>query len=463
MMMTRRVKIEAFLRKELARENRHRKPVFVFLTSKIQELYWTITKLIGLERLHDGRWRTPHPTEAETLRQDFIGDAPMPPANERIFIDVTATHRYRKHTGVQRVVREIAYACVENGSAIPVVIEDGKLFSHFRHNNLSHEYELAAGDKLFLLDSGWGFWQEYQPIIAKAQSVGVQVIGCLYDIIPLLYPDAVERANGSAFEQWFQHVLLQCDGLISISESVAREFIDYVAQTTLDCAFPPRLGWFQLGADFKSLSNDDASDIAQSIVLKDPSFFMSVGTVEPRKAYPVALEAFERLWAQGFASHYVIVGRPGWNTKVLQKQILSHKEYGRKLFWLANASDADLALLYKHARALIFPSFAEGFGMPLIEAMYYGAQVIASDIPVFKEVGGKDVTYFSLLDVNSLADAIKTVNAPQKNILPPHVMSWRQSASAAIEMIRNEHYQFSLDALQREIAAKCIVPDETGF
>ena len=101
--------------------------------------------------------------------------------------------------------------------------------------------------------------------------------------------------------------------------------------------------------------------------------------------------------------------------------------------------------------------------MPLIEAMYYGAQVIASDIPVFKEVGGKDVTYFSLLDVNSLADAIKTVNAPKKNILPPHVMSWRQSASAAIEMIRNEHYQFSLDALQREIAAKCIVPDETGF
>ena len=111
-MMMHRVKIEAFLRKELARENRRSNPAFVFLTSKIQELYWTITKLIGLERLHDGKWRAPDPTEAETLRQDFIGDAPTPPANKRIFIDVTATHRYRKHTGVQRVVREIAHACV---------------------------------------------------------------------------------------------------------------------------------------------------------------------------------------------------------------------------------------------------------------------------------------------------------------------------------------------------------------
>jgi len=53
-MMTHRVKIEAFLRKELARESRHRNPVIIFLTTKIQELYWTITKLIGLERLHDG-------------------------------------------------------------------------------------------------------------------------------------------------------------------------------------------------------------------------------------------------------------------------------------------------------------------------------------------------------------------------------------------------------------------------
>lgn len=88
------------------------------------------------------------------------------------------------------------------------------------------------------------------------------------------------------------------------------------------------------------------------------------------------------------------------------KVIIAHAEYGRKLYWFSDANDADLRLFYQRAQALVFPSFAEGFGMPLVEALYYGASVIASDIPVFREVGGAEVRYFSLLDADSLRQHI---------------------------------------------------------
>ena len=441
-----REKIDAYLLKELHRElsdieqyDVH--PRIRALYAKGLELYWTLSRLLGLGRLHDGRWRTPDPAKAQALRTRLEGEIPSPAERDRLLIDMTATHRFGGQSGVQRVVREIARACVESGEGLPVYLEAGRLYSHFKHDNLPDAIELQKGDKLLLLDSGWGFVEEYPPLLKAAHEAGAEVVGCLYDLIPLRYSAATALKNSAPFTPWFEKVLLQCDAIVCISQSVAQDLLAYVREKRLATPDNMRIGWWPLGADFRDCGKEAPSKLAEQIALAPTPFFMSVGTLEPRKAYPIALDAFELLWSEGCEARYVIVGRPGWNTRALQRRIRQHKEFGRRLFWLDNASDADLARFYPRARALIFPSFVEGFGMPLIEAAHRGATVIASDIPVFREVGGDGAIYFDVLDAQSLAARVRETLAESKEVKAPTITTWRQSAGRLALMVQGNKYQ----------------------
>jgi glycosyltransferase involved in cell wall biosynthesis len=452
--MTSKDEINAWLRAALDSE-RGRYPAAVrYLAERARELYWTVSAFVGLSRLHDGKWRPPSPALAENMRPILAGDIPSPPAHGRLLIDVTATHRYGKRSGIQRVVREIALAAVRAGDGLPVFVEGGRLFSHFRHPALPETIEPGAGDILLLLDSGWGFWPEYPPLMAAARAAGARVVGCVYDLIPLDYPDATETANRMGFEQWFAHVLMRCDALVCISRSVADALVDRLRDDGL-APSPLRIGYWPLGADFQFPVGSRPSARVQALLDEPSPFFLSVGTVEPRKAYPVALDAFERLWAEGANCRYVIVGRPGWNTDALQKQIRGHKAAGRKLVWLDDAEDAELAALYVSARALVFPSVAEGFGMPLVEALMRGVPVIASDIPVFREVGGVTALYFPALDSRALAVALLRALEGLPPPAAPTVVTWRESAARLAALVKGDLYQIDEDALARRLSRSC--------
>ena len=456
-------KIDAYLLKELNRElcdyeQYDVDPRTRFIHRKALELYWTLSRLLGLGRLHDGRWRTPDPSKAEALRTRLEAEIPAPAERDRLLIDVTATHRFGGHSGVQRVVREIARACVESGEGIPVYLDAGRLYGEFKHDNLPDSIELQPGDRLLLLDSGWGFVEEYPPLLGAAHEAGAEVVGCLYDLIPLRYPAATALKNSAPFASWFEKVLLNCDSIVCISQSVARDFVAYLRDERRATPANLRVGWWPLGADFGADAPGAPSKTAAQIGTAPTPFFMSVGTLEPRKAYPIALDAFELLWSRGVDARYVIVGRPGWNTRALQRRIRQHKEFERRLFWLDNASDADLSYLYPRARALIFPSFVEGFGMPLIEAAHYGAQVIASDIPVFREVGGDSVVYFDLLDAASLAARIVEIDEERKETHSGFpVLRWRDSAAVLTTMLREDAYQLDAASIRNALAGNDVV------
>ncbi len=456
-------KIDAYLLKELNRElcdleQYDVDPRTRFIYGKAVELYWTLSRLFGLGRLHDGRWRMPDPAKAQALRTQLVGAIPAPAERNRLLIDMTATHRFGGHSGVQRVVREIARACVECGAGISVYLEAGRLHGHFKHENLPDEVELQSGDTLLLLDSGWGYVDEYPPLLSAAREAGAEVVGCLYDLIPLRYPAATALKNSAPFASWFETVLLRCDAIVCISQSVAQDLVAYLREERLATPANMRIGWWPLGADFGADVLRAPSKAAEQIASASTPFFMSVGTLEPRKAYPIALDAFEILWSQGCDARYVIVGRPGWHTQALQRRIRQHQEFGRRLFWLDNASDADLSYLYPRARGLIFPSFVEGFGMPLIEAAHHGARIIASDIPVFREIGGDSVVYFDLLDAKALADRICEVSVERTQTqrgLP--VLRWRDSSALLVTMLRENAYQLDAASVRDALARQDVV------
>jgi glycosyltransferase involved in cell wall biosynthesis len=403
--------------------------------NKTRELYWTVTRLLGLGRLHDGVWRKPRPGVAALMRPQLMGDIPPPRKERRLLIDMTATHRFRQNTGIQRVVREIGRAAVESGGGLPVFIEDGRLFSHYRHPALPDEVTVREGDQFLLLDASWYLRHEYLPVVDGVARAKGEIVACLYDLIPILYPATVTRETAASFKPWFDLIVEKSDVIVGISKSVIDEFADHARSAALPTKPNLRLGWWHLGADFRAPSAAPSAETAK-IANEDAPFFLSVGTLEPRKAYGVALDAFEALWRNGSDARFVILGRRGWNTRALQRRIREHVEFGRKLFWLDAAADADLHYLYRRARALVFPSFVEGFGLPLIEAAHFGAPVIASDIPVFREVGGDGIAYFDLLDANSLAMRLWEALAGERRPMRPSILSWRESTRALVELLQ---------------------------
>jgi len=94
---------------------------------------------------------------------------------------------------------------------------------------------------------------------------------------------------------------------------------------------------------------------------------------------------------------------------------------------VSGASDADLATYMHHAQALLFPSFVEGYGLPLVEALSAGVPVIASDLEVFRELAGSRPTYLDPLDGLGWLRAITSVASPARD---PHDRANRQPFSA---------------------------------
>jgi glycosyltransferase involved in cell wall biosynthesis len=167
-----------------------------------------------------------------------------------------------------------------------------------------------------------------------------------------------------------------------------------------------------------------------------------VGTIEPRKGHRVALKAFEALWARGVEARLVIVGRRGWLEEAVVAEILGHPERGGRLFWFDDVGDGELSYLYDHSRALILPSYAEGFGLPIVEAALRGRAVICSDIPVFREVGRDGALYFRVNDPMALAAAIEDFLSGARRADPAQALrvSWAEAARKIVETIARDDW-----------------------
>ena len=170
--------------------------------------------------------------------------------------------------------------------------------------------------------------------------------------------------------------------------------------------------------------------------------FLMVGTVEPRKGYLQALNAFEVLWQQGYDINLVIVGKEGWLADDLIKRLSSHPQKNTQLYWLQGISDEYLELIYKASCCLIAASEGEGFGLPLIEAAQHKIPIIARNLPVFREVAGDHAFYFETTNPENLAQAIKNWLAlhekkqhPTSDTMP--WLTWKESAQQLLTTIQS--------------------------
>lgn len=334
-------------------------------------------------------------TDREVVATTFALSEPVTKPG-RLIVDATSTMQSDRKTGIQRVVNKICHRMF----AEPTKTEPPRVLSYCDGPDgwfdaygvidfppdkaVAERLRPRPGDKILMLDSSWTFEEGQAPFFLSARLRGAEVITCLYDLVPLRTPAFCDSGMPPAFASWIRLALRFSTGFVCISRAVADEF--YALLRAIDYPHSMKIGYWRLGADFA----DDAATApvpAGDDAAKAPVFLM-VGTLEPRKGYRVALDAFERLWADGSDARLVIVGKAGWGVEPLLRRIRKSPELGRRLIWHKGVDDAALVRLYGEADALVAASHAEGFGLPIVEAAHFGKPVIASDIPVFREVAG---------------------------------------------------------------------------
>ncbi len=326
------------------------------------------------------------------------------PRIRRLFLDVSVISKHDAGTGIQRMVRSVAIQLL---SAPPVGIEVVPVTATRKRPYYSISWsngkfvakstsaskvpiQAEPGDIFLGLDFALDTIRIHQRQLLAFRRQGGQLWFAMYDLLPVQRPDWFSDALVVRFNKWLAILAKIADGIYCISPTVERDLRD---QIFLRYGLPtdairthvlPLGGDISLGHTPTIEETDFNSSLATQVALRTGPTALMVGTLEPRKGYSDVLAAFELLWRRKQDINLVIVGRPGWKTESLQTYIKTHAEYGRRLLWLSNANDSVLCYLYAASTGVIAASLAEGYGLPVIEALSYGKPVLARDIPVFR-------------------------------------------------------------------------------
>ncbi|MHB1669635.1 glycosyltransferase family 4 protein [Thiomonas sp.] len=399
--------------------------------------------------------------ESHRTQSSFI------PEEHQLLVDISGLILRDVHTGVHRVVRSILQELLHHLPARYVVepvyadaagqLRYARKFacSMMAQNPTDLEEPFVAiqpGDVFFCPD----LYLDY-PIatLAALQQRGLRIVFTVYDIVGLNNARLFPRAYHLAFTDWFAGVMSVADAIVCDSRAVADEVKTWLEDRPSLRTRPLPIGYFHLGADIEAsrpTQGPEGEGVEVLAACRSRPTLLMVGTLEPRKGHAQALAAVESLWKDGIHLNLVIIGKEGWRTQRLARQLRRHPERNRRLFWLEKASDALLMQLYAQSSALLAASYAEGFGLPLIEAARQGLPIIARDIPVFHEVAGEFAFYFPDTDSAALADSLRRWlslyaegKAPQSKDMP--YLTWAQSTQQLLQVIlENDWYTTYLPA-----------------
>lgn len=178
----------------------------------------------------------------------------------------------------------------------------------------------------------------------------------------------------------------------------------------------------------------------------DPDYIMMAGTLEPRKNVLGALTAYSLLSPKNQQRYrFVIVGKKGWYYKQIFQKV-KDLDLMLRVKFLEYIPDEDLVTLMQGAKIFLFPSFYEGFGLPILEAMQSGVPVLASRVTSIPELGVDAIHYADPHDVVDMADGITQLleneeyraQLCQKGFEQVKNFSWGKTAAIILDTIKQQ-------------------------
>jgi glycosyltransferase involved in cell wall biosynthesis len=287
-------------------------------------------------------------------------------------------------------------------------------------------------------------WSQYDSVTLRRarQQGGMRVAAICQDLIPAKLPQFFE-ADGfvERFAHYADFLVADVDLVIAISEQTKHDILEYGRSRGT------------LRADVKTVSlGHDLSTPAPSARppalagLEPRKFVLSVSSIQSRKNFDLIYHVWRRLCEEGLPNlpKLVIAGRAGFGGGDLLWQIANDPVVRDRVIVRHDISDAALSWLYRECAFTLYPSFYEGWGLPVSESLAYGKFCIASNAPALAEAGQGVAQHIDPLDFGAWrAAVVELVGSPE--LLAEHErrikaeyrpVNWRQSAEQLAALLR---------------------------
>jgi glycosyltransferase involved in cell wall biosynthesis len=258
----------------------------------------------------------------------------------------------------------------------------------------------------------------------------------VHDLLFETHPQYFSRKFILQSKITYRHAVKKADQLFTVSRFTQGEI------ARLYGADPSRMAITYNGVDRGHFfPGSEGAEHLRALGLESGNYLLMVGRLEPRKNHLALIHAYARLGAS--APPLVIVGQPDFSYEAIFEAIRTHGLQER-IKLLSSVGDAILPALFRHAKVFVYPAFAEGFGMPVAEAMASGVPVITSNTTSMPEIGGDAALYVDPTSVDDIAaklgqllsDTALQARMRAQGLAQVDQFSWKQSAGVLIDKVR---------------------------
>jgi len=249
----------------------------------------------------------------------------------------------------------------------------------------------------------------------------------IHDLAPIKYPEFFPLKSRTIYKLGAKLAAKYALRILTISNSVKEELMEYlkIPSSKIEIISP------SLNAKLLEIEPEFLDNIPSQ-------YLLSVSTLEPRKNYETAIKGFKLIKKQYPNLKYIIAGKKGWYHERIE-QLIEELELTNDVILTGYASDAEVKGLLMKARAYIYLSHYEGFGMPPLEAMYFRVPLLLSDIPVFRESFDKLAHFTDPNNPEGVAQALRellneTTIKDNSRIIKKY--SWDKSAKKLINIMK---------------------------
>jgi alpha-1,3-rhamnosyl/mannosyltransferase len=376
--------------------------------------------------------------------------------DNEICVGINATALLSPRTGIGNYIFEIGREFLASPEIRPRFFYGGYWSDSLRQNPLANIASVKSGIRKcvpnvyavqrFVAQMGFAAGVRRNPIdlyhepSCLAYRFDGPIVTTVHDLSWIRHPETHPRDRVRALDRYFPGALERSSAIITDCGFVKDELVEVFGIS------PARIYPVPLGVSplFRPVPIEECRAILAGNGFDFGRYFLSVGTLEPRKNIPTIIDAFTRLRPE-IQERYplVLVGMRGWLTNGIEAKMRPLAEKG-VIKALGYVPDQQMPALYSGATAFLFPSLYEGFGLPPLEAMACGAPVIASNNSSLPEVVGDAGASFDPMDVEGIAEAMYRMvddatwreELSAKGMRRAATFSWKRTADETIAVYR---------------------------